>query len=74
MKQQFEVKCAENPASKSLLIQFIIVFEECQQQNANMILRTGNVLMNILMLRTLVICNIHHIELLSMLWISMCLN
>ena len=38
MKQQFEVKCAENPASKSLLIQFIIVFEECQQQNANMIL------------------------------------
>ena len=38
MKQQFEVKFAENPSSKSQLIQFIIVFEECQQQIANTIL------------------------------------
>ena len=38
MKQQFNVKFAENPASKSLLVQFIIVFEECQQQNHNMVL------------------------------------
>ena len=50
-------------------MQFIIVFEECQQQNPNGF--TGHVSMNISILRTVVILNTHRIELLL---ISMCLN
>ena len=43
-RNKFEVKFAKNPASKSLLIQFIIVFEEFQQQIPDIVLWNGHVL------------------------------